>query len=152
MSKKTSVVGLALLILGMFLVLAFWPLFGVSGNELANDWDSNQYESYDEGDVVLVHGTITEVSPEELGGITEELLGGISVEIDDDLYVILANQNSTDLEVGDEVYGTLTLNEGSLIEYWAHDGDMRNKRNIDYLSYGLIGAGIVITAVGVFKD
>ncbi len=111
MEKSILAVGGVLLIVGLFFTLAFWPLFGVSGSELADDQDGNQFESYDEGDTVLVYGTVTEVNeyPGWIGDILEELVGGIPVEIDDNLIVILGNQNSTDLEIGDEVYGRITL-------------------------------------------
>jgi len=158
MNKDIFALGLVILIVGLFLTLAFWPLFGVSGRELADDQDGTEYESYAEGDTVLVYGTVTEVNeyPDIIGDILEELVGGVPVEIDDNLIIILANQNSTDLEVGDEVYGRVTLNEESGIiqdfEFWVHDGDLRSKTVLDYASYGLVGAGVAVTVVGVVKD
>ena len=154
MNKDIFALGLVILIVGLFLTLAFWPLFGVSGRELADDQDGTEYESYAEGDTVLVYGTVTEVNeyPDIIGDILEELVGGVPVEIDDNLIIILANQNSTDLEVGDDVYGRLTLNEELGSEFWVHDGDLRSKAVLDYASYGLVGAGVAVTVVGVVKD
>jgi len=163
MSKNIASVGLILLIVGSFLALAFWPFFGVSAVELADDADGAQYRSYDEGDTELVYGSITDVimdgdeAPSPIGYLIEEFVNAVAVELDDDLVVIFAEESSTEFDVGDEVYGRLTLNEEESIfeeknEFWVHDGDMRSKDNIDYLSYGLIGAGIAVTGLGVIKD
>ncbi|MEF8835080.1 MAG: hypothetical protein V5A76_02900 [Candidatus Thermoplasmatota archaeon] len=154
MNSKILSTGMVMLILGLFLILAFWPFVGVSGEDLADDQVDLRYESYEEDDTVIVYGTITAVDedPSYIGEILKNLAGGIPVELEDELIVILANQNSTDLEVGDDVYGRLTLNEGLGIEYWAHDEDLRSKRIIDYSSYGLVGVGIAFAAVGVIKD
>ncbi len=154
MNGKIISTGVAVLILGLFLVLAFWSFFGVSGEKLADDQVNKQYESYEEGETVIVYGIITGVDeyPDVVGDILESTVDGISVEMDEELIVIFANQNSTDLEVGDEVYGQLTLNEGLGIEYWVHDEDLSSKRIIDYSSYGLVGVGIAFVAMGVIKD
>ncbi len=154
MNKRILSTGIIVLIFGLFFALAFWPLFGVSGEELTDDQDGNQYESYEEGDTVIAYGTITAVDeyPDEIGDIIENIVGGIPVEIDDEFIVILADQDSTDLEVGEDVYGQLTLNEGLGIEYWAHDGDLRSKQTIDYFSYSLVGVGITLGAIGIIKD
>ena len=161
MNKDILALGLVILIAGLFLTLAFWPLFGVSGRELADDQEVNiidifiEYESYSEGDTVLVYGTISDFYPDWAEELYDAIVG-VPVEIDDDLIIILANQNSTDLEVGDEVYGRVTLNEESGIiqdfEFWVHDGDLRSKTVLDYASYGLVGAGVAVTVVGVVKD
>ncbi|MFP4609373.1 MAG: hypothetical protein ACLFNY_07325, partial [Candidatus Aenigmatarchaeota archaeon] len=113
--------------------------------------DGPDYESYDEGDEVLVYGTITDIGepPEHLEGL------GTHVEIDDELHLILDEDRSLDFEEGDEVYGTLKLKKTDLVimeyEYWELDGDFHSKNMVDYLFYGITGAGIVIVAVGAIK-
>jgi len=148
MEKRIFAVGGFLLIVGLFLTLAFWPIFGVSGSELAEDREGFQYESYDEGDTVLVYGTITSIG--EPPDWLEDL--GVFVQIDDEINLILTDVDFTDFEEGDEVYGTLTLNDTLTYEYWVLENDLRSKRTIDYLFYGIVAAGAVIIGFGAVKD
>ena len=149
MDKRFLAGGGVLLIVGLFLTLAFWPIFGVSGSELAEDRDGLQYESYDEGDEVLVYGVITSIG-EPPDWLDEEL--GVFVQIDDEINLILTDVDSTDFEEGDEVYGRLRLNTILTYEYWELDDELNSKRTVDYLFYGITGAGLVIAIVGAVKD
>ncbi|MBS3817362.1 MAG: hypothetical protein KGY76_07355 [Candidatus Thermoplasmatota archaeon] len=157
MDKRIVSAGLVILIIGFFLVVAFWPIFGVSGSGLADDRKDNEYGSYDEGDEVLVHGTITEKSePPEWLDIIEDVEKRVYIEIDDDFSLILKGKNSTDFEVGDDVYCELKLKKGTFLtedyEYWEMEGDLSSKTLVDYLFYGITGTGIVIAVVGAVKD
>lgn len=156
MNKKTLSIGITILIIGMFLSVGFWPIFSVSAEGLADDYDigNGEIESYEEGDTVLVQGTVTGLDeyPELLGDLFEETISGIPIELDDDFFIILEGQNSTELEKGDEVYGRISIEEELGIEYFLHDGDLNLKQTINLLFYSLSGAGAGVAAVGFWKD
>jgi len=148
MEKRFLAVGGVLLIVGLFLTLAFWPIFGVSGSELAEDRDGLQYESYDEGDEVLVYGTITDIFSLDLGVISLTY-----VEIDDELVFSIHEEDDIDFSEGDSIYGRLTFGEVLAdITPWELHGNLRSKILVDYLFYGITGIGLVIAIVGAVKD
>ena len=148
MEKRILSGGGILLIVGLFLTLAFWPLFGISGSEIAEDREGLQFESYDEGDKVLVYGTITSIG--ETPDWLEDL--GVFIQIDNEINLILTDIDSTDFEVGDEVYGRLTLKDFAGIEYWEIEGDLSSKQTVDHLFYGIAASGAFIGAFGAIKD
>jgi len=143
MNKNIFAVGLVVLIVGLFLTLAFWPIFGVSGSGLAEKHEENDFE---EGESVWVYGTITNIN--EIGFLDITIL-----ELDNEL--VLWKEGESDFSEGDSVYGTVVYSE--LIEgipgssYWELEGDLRSKQIIDLLFYATLGAGIVIVAAGIIK-
>lgn len=144
MDKRIVSAGLVILIIGLFLVVAFWPIFGVSGSELAEQQEENGFE---EGESMRVYGTITDI--EEI-----DLLDRTILEIDNEL--LLWKEGQTDFSEGDSIYGNVEYNE--LVEgiagtsNWEMEGDLSSKTLVDYLFYGITGTGIFIAVVGAVKD
>ncbi len=147
MNKRIFATGLVLVVIGSFLAVAFWPIFGASPSQLSEDRVDLSYESYDVGDEVLVYGTITFIGrpPQQLEGL------GTYVEIDEKIGFILDSDDALDFEEGDHVYGRVTLNRFTMVEYWELDGSLRSKRLIDYTFFGVIGVGIATVVVGLIK-
>ncbi len=147
MNKRIFATGLVLVVIGSFLAVAFWPIFGASPSQLSEDRVDLSYESYDVGDEVLVYGTITFIGrpPQRLEGL------GTYVEIDEEIGFILDSDDALDFEEGDHVYGRVTLNRFTMVEYWELDGSLRSKRLIDYTFFGVIGVGIATVVVGLIK-
>ncbi len=164
MDKNVFAVGLVILVIGLFLSIGFWPIFGVSGSELAEDRDGLIYESYEDGDEVMVYGTLTNITfetaqlPDWVRDLMDELDVDdfVYVEIDEELELVVEDEDSIDFDEGDQVYGSLTLikEEGIFIEreYWELDGNLSSKRILDILFYGTLGAGLAVTSVGFLKD
>lgn len=164
MDKTILSIGLMFVVIGMFLVIAFWPVFGVSGSELHSDREDGIYESYEEGDEVWVYGTLTNVTfeterlPEWMRDLMEELdVDDFAyVEIDDEFELVVEGEESLDFDEGDQVYGRLNLRKEEAIfvewEYWELDGDLSSKRLIDFTFYGITGIGLATIAVSALRD
>ncbi|MFO7991941.1 MAG: hypothetical protein R6U61_06580 [Thermoplasmata archaeon] len=150
MDRRILSVGVVILAIGLFLVVIFWPLTGVTGDELMEDKKDGDYQSYTEGDKVKIYGTITDVR--ETNIIIENW---VTVEIDGDFTFVVPGEDSIDFEEGDTVYGELmleTLGSGeNAWEYWELKGDLKSKQMMDLAFYGITGLGVAVTATGIVK-
>ncbi len=153
MNRSLLSVGVVILLVGLFLMVAFWPMTGVDAKQLADDSEDWNYESYDEGDEVKVYGTITDIN-KGLSSTWENLGFGelIILELDGDLTVIVSGKEDIDFSEGDQVYGNFELETFLLGEYWNLEGELRSKTTLDYIFYGVTGIGIGVALVGVIKD
>lgn len=154
MNRNLLSVGVVILLVGLFLMVAFWPLTGVSARDIASDHEGGDYGSYDEGDKVKVYGTITDINTADFSE-TWENVGAedfIIVELDGDLTIFVSGRNETDFSEGDQVYGEIELETLLSLEYWNMDGDLRSKTTLDYIFYGVTGLGIGVALVGAIKD
>lgn len=145
MDKKVFSIGVTILLIGTFLIFAFWPLTAISAQDLAEEKE-NDYDEYDIGEKVRVYGTITDVN--EVG-----LLDIVVMELDGDMSIVIENQDEIEFDEGDVVYCEIKRSE--VIEdfgYWELEDDISSKRIIDYVFYGVVGAGIAVAAVGAIKE
>lgn len=160
MDKKISGIGLVLLFVGILLIVAFWPIFGVNARDIKDDEDNGEFKSYDEGDEVNVYGTITDIRINDLPYFLEELgvKDSVLVELEGDFWVLIDDQNSTDFEEGDSVYCKMTLKDievGTMsFEYWevSSDSSLNMKNNLNYFFYIIAGLGIAVSSVGFVKE
>ncbi len=150
MDRRILSVGVVILVIGLFLVVIFWPLTGVTGDELVEDKNDGDYQSYTEGDKVKIYGTITDVR--ETNIIIENW---VTVEIDGDFTFVIPGEDSIDFEEGDTVYGELTLEAlrigENVLEYWELKGELKSKQMMDLVFYGVTGLGVAVTATGIVK-
>ncbi|MFO8110670.1 MAG: hypothetical protein R6U17_09185 [Thermoplasmata archaeon] len=159
MNRNLFAVGIVILVIGLFLSLAFWPLFGTSAESLADDRTGLVYESYEEGDKVTVYGTITNIETTNYPEWMEEI--GISnvvyVELDDGFTFLIPDQTSTDFSEGDSIYARTTLEEEGFIlgwgrvQYWEQSGMIGNKLLLDVIFYITLALGVIITVAGTVK-
>ncbi len=158
MDRNLFVVGVIVLVIGLVLSFAFWPIFGTTPESLYEDRDGLIYESYEREDTVLVHGTITNVRIDDFPGWMEDLgfRDAIWVELDEDFSFVIRDETSIDYSEGDSIYARLTLREESLIlgriEYWEMTGSLGNKQLLNVVFYVIAALGAVITVVGVIKS
>ncbi len=150
MEKKFFSIGVTLLLLGIFLIFAFWPITATSARALAEESDDG-YEEHETGETVRVYGTITDVT--EIS-----LLNRVVVELDGELSIEIEGQEEIEYVEGEEVYGeiehvdVISFEELDLFSYWRLEGELNSKRTIDFLFYGVAGAGIAVAAVGAVKE
>ncbi len=96
MDKRVLSIGIVLLVIGIILIFAFWPLTAVGGRDISTD-------DYEVGDRVTIYGTITDIT-----GIGEVVL----VELDGDTDIIVEqSREEFDFEEGDVVYGEIRLSQ-----------------------------------------
>jgi len=153
MNRSLLSVGVVILLVGLFLMVAFWPMTGVDARQLADDSEDWDYESYDEGDEVKVYGTITDIN-KDLSSTWESLGLGklIILELDGDLTVVVSGKDGIDFSEGDQVYGNFELESFLLGEYWNLEDNLKSKTILDYIFYGVTGLGIGVALVGAIKD
>ncbi|MFW6040356.1 MAG: hypothetical protein ACOC85_00795 [Thermoplasmatota archaeon] len=161
MDKRLLSIGLVVLIVGIFLLVAFWPIFTVSAEELADDRDGGQFQSYDEGDTVRFVGDITDIGETNLPEWMREigLEDMVHIEIDGKLSLVLIGETDIDFKEGDQIYGTITLQEQELPfgagtrEFWKIESkdEISSKRSLDYIFFAITGLGIAVTAAGAVK-
>ncbi len=133
MEKKILSIGIVIFVVGLFLVVAYWPLTAVKGRDISTD-------DYEVGDKVTIYGTITRIT-----GLGEMYF----IQIDGELEIVKLD-GQTSMEEGDMIYGKIRCTQ-DIIRYWRLEEDLKLKRNIDLLFYGITGVGVAVTTVGVVK-
>ncbi len=138
MNKVLLYIGIVILVIGLILVVAFWPLTAVRGRDLSR-------EDYEIGDTVKFYGTITSID-------YIELLGVERIEIDGELEIYNAEER-TDRKEGDVVYGEVRYSQElfGILNFWRLQGELNLKRNIDMIFYGISIAGVAVSAAGYSK-
>ncbi len=136
MDKKLLSLGVVILIVGLFLVLAYWPMTAVRGRDLS-------LTDYEVGDTVKVYGTITRIYT---------FLGQEIIEIDGELDIVNVDSNTSRKE-GDVVYGEVRYTQEllGLLNFWRLQGELGLKRNFDMIFYGIALAGVVVGTAGAVK-
>ncbi len=159
MNRNIFVVGVVVLIIGIVLTLAFWPLFGVRASTLEEDREGLIYDSYSRDDKILVHGTITDIRIDDFPDWMEEIgfSKAVHVELDDEFEFIIRDETDIKFSEGDSVYGRMVLREEAIIfgigrfEYWELSGSIGSKQMVDIVFYITTGLGLVITVAGYIK-
>jgi len=148
MDNRIFSIGVTILLVGIFLIFAFWPITSISARDLAEESEDG-YEDYDVGEKVTVYGTITDIN--QLGSL-------IFVELDGDFIFLIDGQDDIDFSEGDLIYCEVVRSE--LIEgfddmgnigFWELEGELKSKRLVDYVFYVFTGIGIAIAAYGAAK-
>ncbi len=156
MNKRIFSIGLVIIIIGLFLAIAFWPLTGISGEQLSKKRTDQGYKGYGKGDKVKVYGTITDLEGTDLPSWAEDLglEDTVLVELDGNFTFIVKGSSQIQYSEGDSVYVNLALKEGVLTSYWQANSkdDIKSKTTIDYIFYGLVGFGIAVAAVGADRE
>ncbi len=150
MDRKVFSVGVTILLVGTFLIFAFWPLTATSASDLAEEKEDD-YEDFDIGETLTVYGTITDIR--EFSIFDTNIM---IVELDGDFDFVFEGQESIDFSEGDVVYGEIIRSE--LIEgldnlgYWELEDELKSKRIVDLSFYALTGVGIAVAAYGAAKE
>lgn len=160
MQRNIFAAGFVIFILGLFLVLAFWPIFATSAGTLYEDRSGLVYQSYDRGDKVTAHGTITNISTTGFPGWMEDMgfRNVVYVELDDGFAFLIPDRTEIKFSEGDQIYARLTLVEESLvlgwgrIQYWELSGTMGNKQMVNLVFFITLALGAVVTVAGAVKD
>jgi len=146
-------IGIFVLIAGLFLVFAFWPLVSVTGEDLRLDREILHYRSYNEGDKVLIHERIV-----RLDGIVWFGLNMTQVEIEDgsateQTFFYVQGDATKDFKAGDMIYTTLTLKQLFGLEYWQVDnvGDIHQSWPVDVIFYLVTLLGAILLFLGLFE-
>ncbi len=158
MDKRISCVGLVLLVVGIILIVSFWPIFGENANNIKKN--DGKYKGYDVGNEVTVHGTITEIKENEFPRLLEKfgVNDNVLFELGGNIWILVNNESSIDFQEGEEVYCKVTLNKDESIsgsfEYWVlgSNEEIRPKDKLDYIFYFIAGIGTAISSAGFIKD
>ncbi len=147
--KRLAIVGAVIAILGLLLVVAYWPLTSVSGTQLRADESGGGYTGFAVGDTVTIHGNVDNVSYMPLLGTT--VLGIDSGDPNNPVPVVVQGDARPAVTPGEEVYMQATLESGGLaallgIQYWqvSSPSNIHAAWPIDYAFYGALGLGVVL--------
>ena len=158
MDKKISSIGFILLIIGIILIVAFWPIYGVNARDIKKK-DGN-FKDYETGDKATVHGTITEIKVNDFPSYLENIGvdDNVLFELDGNVWILAKNQNSFDFQEGEKIYCDVVLQEEESIagsyEFWQLDSNKNIglKNNLNYVFYFIAGTGTVISSAAFVKD
>lgn len=149
MNKKIAIIGVVILVFGFILTgVGYTGIMNESMRDLADDYNQNQFESYDEGDTVTVTGEITD---EEGGSFYG--LQGYRYEIDDvDQPGFLVGNDIGD--EGDRITVTLKVNEYNGVEVLEAQtySNPTWRAPISLLGLVLLIIGVIIAIVGFVKS
>lgn len=143
MRKKTAA-GIALVVVGLFLVFGFWPLFSVNGVKLAAAQSGGSYYGYAPGAQVLLHDKVVDVSYSAVLGVT--YLDFNSGDPNAPFTVIVQGDARGVVAPGETIYATAYLQSGLLgLEAWEipSPGNIQQAWPVDALFYGVTGVGVL---------
>ncbi len=150
--KRLGIVGVVIALVGLFLVVAYWPLTSVSGPQLRADESSGGYTGFTVGDMVTIHGRVDNVSYVAFLGAT--VLGIDSGDPNHPVPVYVQGDARPALTPGEEVYMRATLQPAAFgIEYWqvSTPSDIHPAWPIDYAFYGTMGLGVVLVVADAVR-
>lgn len=160
MDKKISSIGIIILVIGIILILTFWPLFGVKAMDIDRKDNGFEFKQYDIGDKITIHGTITDIKVNDFPNYYEEIgvEDNVLFELSGNVWILIENEDSFNFKIGKDVYCDIILEDqdifGSTFEYWTLDSkdDINLKNNLNYMFYFIAGTGTVIAAVGFVRE
>jgi hypothetical protein len=143
---------LALLILGLVLVVGFWPLVSVSGSRLYAARLGNGYVGWPPGAQILIHEKVLNVSYTDFLGNQRT-----AIQIDtgnpDNQMVIFVDGDARGVAVrGSVIYTTAVLKQvtflGQSFQYWEipTPQDIQPSWPVDFAFDGLLVAGVGLLA------
>lgn len=155
--KRLAIVGIVIAVVGLLLVVAYWPLTSVSGAQLRADESGGGYTGFAVGDVVTIHGNVDNASYLPLLGTT--VLEISSGDPNNPVPVLVQGDARPVVTPGEEVYMRATLESGALgsilgIEYWqvSTPSDVHAAWPINYAFYGALGLGVVLVVADALRS
>jgi hypothetical protein len=150
MDEKITMVGVAVLAVGLLLLFGFMPLIGESADKVSDNYDeaNGDFRDYKAGDKVTVYGKITDIEYNETSDFTT-----IELDNEDSKIHVSGDLNGT-IEKGERVYIKCFVDDRGLQnpgkEYLrANPDDIHSQMMPDIIFILIIIAGIVVMAVGI---
>ena len=136
------------MIVGALLAVGFWPLASVSGAQLLEAHQGNEYVGYPVGSRILIREKVLAVG---------YALGFSTVEVEDGdpdvptTFVVRGDARAA-APVGSFVYASAVLQQVGFV-YWevATPGDVHASWPVDTAFYLIIGLGVLLLAVAAFR-
>jgi hypothetical protein len=153
--RRLAILGLALTLVGLILVVGYWPLTTVSGAELAAAWDGDEYRGYPVGSRITIHERILNIDYNAFFGTT-------SLELDDGnpdvaTSILVRGNASTAVRPNDVVYMDAVLQQAMFglasFLFWevATPQDIHPSWPIDAMFYGIMAVGVAILALAALR-
>lgn len=157
MRNEKLVLGVVVLLVGLFLLVGFWPLFAHDGRELLAAREGNGYAGYAPGDGILFRGRATDVT-----FVADNPLFGavtfVTVEDgdpDEETIIVIRGDARGRVAEGRDFFAGLTLREGRVfslfvIEYWEAAGPeaVQSPLLVDGFFAGLVLLGAALVLLG----
>lgn len=148
--RKLAVAGLILTIVGILLVVGFWPLTSVSPSQLLAAHSNGSYAGYAVGTRITIHGQVMDASYADYFGAPLTRLDLNSGDPNNPVSVYVQGDARGAVTPGETVYMSAVLEQVFGVEYWqvSTPTDVHAAWPVDYGMYGLTVLGVVMVGVG----
>lgn len=149
--RRLAVAGLVLTVVGILLVVGFWPLTSVTPAQLLAARNGGSYSGYAVGTRITIHGKVLSVSYADYFGATLTRLEMDTGDPNNPVDVFVQGDARGVVTPGETVYMSAVLEPAFFgVEYWqvATPTDVHAAWPVDYAMYGLTGLGVVMVGVG----
>lgn len=149
--RRLAVAGLVLTIVGILLVVGFWPLTSVSPSQLLAAQSGSGYSGYAVGTRITIHGNVLNVSYADFFGATLTRLDMDSGNPNNPVSVYVQGDARGVVTPGETVYMSAVLEQTFFgAEYWqvATPTDVHAAWPVDYGMAGLTVLGVAMVGIG----
>ena len=155
--RKMLGIGVLIAVVGVVLLLAFWPLTSVSGAQLLNAQQGNDYPTYADGTQITIHATVADMHSGSFLGSSYTFLDLQTNDPNHNVTVYVQGDASGSVSAGETVYMTAVLHRvtllGASLAYWEvpTPQDIHPSLPVDASFAGISLAGVVVAAVGALR-
>lgn len=150
-------IGVLIAVVGIVLLLAFWPLTSVSGAQLLAARQGSDYPAYADGTQITIHATVSDVHSGSFLGSSYTFLDLQTNDPTQNVTIYVQGDASGVVSAGETVYLTAVLHRvtilGASFAYWAvpTPQDIHPSLPVDATFAGISLAGVAVAAVGAFR-
>ncbi len=155
--RKMMTIGVLLAVLGVVLLLAFWPLTSVSGAQLLAARQGNDYPAYANGAQITIHEKVVDVRSGSFLGSGYTFLVLQTNDPAQNITVYVQGDASGSVTAGEVVYTTAVLRRvtflGQSYSYWDVPTvqDIHDSLPVDATFAGITVAGVVVAVLGAAR-
>lgn len=152
--KRLAIVGIVIALVGLLLVVAYWPLTSVNGAQLRADEQGGGFLGYAVGAKITIHEKIDNVSYVSLLGPSTTVLWIDSGDPNNPVPVYVQGDARSVVTPGEVVYMPAVLEQTVLgLQYWqvSTPSDIHPAWPIDAAFYGTLGVGVVLVVADALR-
>lgn len=155
--RKMLAIGVLLAVLGVVLLLAFWPLTSVSGAQLLAARQGTDYPAYADGAQITIHDKVVDVRSGTFLGSGYTFLVLETNDPTQNITVYVQGDTNGSVTAGEVVYMTAVLRRvtflGQSYSYWdvPTPQDIHDSLPVDATFAGITVAGVVVAVLGAAR-
>ena len=156
--RKMLGIGVLIAVVGVVLLLAFWPLTSVSGPQLLAARRGSDYPGFTDGAQITIRAVVADVHAGTFLGSSYTFLELRTSDATENVTVYVQGDAGGAVSVGETVYMTAVLHRvtilGQSLAYWEvpTPQDIHPSLPVDATFAGIGIAGLVVAALGALRD